>query len=273
MTTGLLQQLVLAGRSVGKQAVIVGAEHVSYSAALTLAHAGLRVVAMVTDLPRQQSYAAFHAAAVLRWAFPVLTSTAVTRLLGRPRLTGVEVRAADGREVVLAADTVVFTGDWIPDHELARRGGIELDPGTHGPAVDQGLRTSAAGVFAIGNLVHPVETADAVALEAAAAAEPVLEHLRGHRSWPGPGPAVVVEPPLAWIAPNRIRAEQPVAGRFAIWPRVFTGPVVLEVRQGARLLHAERRRRGLVPNRPTHLDGRWTAHVDRNGGSITVTAR
>jgi pyruvate/2-oxoglutarate dehydrogenase complex dihydrolipoamide dehydrogenase (E3) component len=255
--------------------VIVGAEHVSFSAALTLAHAGVRVVAMVTDLPRQQSYAAFHAAAVLRWAFPVLTGATVTRLLGRPRLAGVEVRAADGREGVLAADTVVFTGDWIPDHELARRGGLDLDAGTRGPAVDAGLRTSAEGVFAVGNLVHPVETADVVALEAAAAAEPVLEYLAGRSPWPRPGVPVTVQPPLAWVAPNRIDGARSLARpRFAVWPRAFAaGPVALEVRQGDRLLHRERRLRGLVPNRPARLDGGWTADVDPSAGPVTVTAR
>src|SRR5262249_58915473 len=41
MTTSTLQQLVhLRGRKVGRRAVIVGAEHVSFSAVATLAHGG-----------------------------------------------------------------------------------------------------------------------------------------------------------------------------------------------------------------------------------------
>ena len=44
--------------------------------------------------------------------------------------------AADGTTRRIACDTVVFTGDWIPDHELARAGGLALDPGTRGPHVD-----------------------------------------------------------------------------------------------------------------------------------------
>jgi flavin-dependent dehydrogenase len=43
MTTGTLQQLVyLKGRPVGERALIVGAEHVSFSALVTLGHAGAR---------------------------------------------------------------------------------------------------------------------------------------------------------------------------------------------------------------------------------------
>ena len=53
----------------------------------------------------------------------------------------------------------MFTGDWIPDHELARRAGLAMDPGTRGPVIDTTLETSAAGVFAAGNLVHAAEPA------------------------------------------------------------------------------------------------------------------
>lgn len=57
----------------------------------------------------------------------------------------------------IPCDAVVFTGDWIPDHELARVGGIPLEPGTR---VDIALRTERPGVFASGNVLDPVETAD-----------------------------------------------------------------------------------------------------------------
>ena len=63
-------------------------------------------------------------------------------------------------------EVVVFTGDWIPDHELARPAGLAMDPGTRGPAVDTRLETSAPGVFTAGNLVHAAETADIAALSA-----------------------------------------------------------------------------------------------------------
>ena len=50
-TTGSLQQLAMAGQRVGNRAVIVGAEHVSFSAILTLRHVGCTAVAMVTRSP------------------------------------------------------------------------------------------------------------------------------------------------------------------------------------------------------------------------------
>ena len=118
MTTGELQQRVyLHGQRLPGRAVIVGAEHVSFSAMVTLAHAGADVLALVTDQPRHQSFAAFALAAAVRWRAPVWASTAVRRIAGRDRLEGVELAdLRTGATRFIGCDTVVFTGDWIPDH-------------------------------------------------------------------------------------------------------------------------------------------------------------
>ncbi|MFD9167538.1 FAD-dependent oxidoreductase, partial [Streptomyces sp. NPDC059558] len=150
--------------------------------------------------------------------------TTVAELRGRGRLSGVAVRHEDGRSGVLACDTVVFTGDWIPDHELARRGGVALDPGTRGPAVDASFRTSVPGVFAVGNALHGVEPAATAAAAGAAAAVPVLARLSG-APWPEPGPPLAVRAPLLWVAPNRLTdlAGRPLLLRSG---ETLTHPVV-----------------------------------------------
>ena len=52
MTTSMLQQLVyLRHERPGRRAVVVGAEHVSFSALLTLSHGGARAVAMIDRAP------------------------------------------------------------------------------------------------------------------------------------------------------------------------------------------------------------------------------
>lgn len=119
------------------------------------------------------------------------------------------MRHEDGRTTTLACDTVVFTADWIPDHELARRGGLPLDPGTKGPAHDPAYRTREPGVFAVGNLLHGGESAATAAREGRAVTGPVLRHLAtgawrradrrspSRRRWDGsprtsPGPAAAV---------------------------------------------------------------------------------
>ncbi len=179
MTTGELQQRVYLGHErLAGRALVIGAEHVSFSAAVTLAHAGARVVALVTEYERQQSYAAFRVGAALRWRVPVWTACAVRRVIGRGRLAGVEVAdVRTGAARFVPCVTVVFTGDWIPDHELARLAGLAMDPGTRGPVVDTTLETSAAGVFAAGNLVHAAETADIAALSGRHAARHIAAFL------------------------------------------------------------------------------------------------
>jgi thioredoxin reductase len=281
MTTGELQQRVyLAGQRLPGRAVIVGAEHVSFSAMVTLAHAGARVIALVTDQPRHQSYAAFALGASLRWRVPVWTSTAVRRVAGRSRLVGIELaNVGTGATRFVACDTLVFTGDWIPDHELARRAGVVIDPGTRGPAVDTGLQTSVSQVFAAGNLVHAAETADIAALGGRHAARQIAAALQSA----APAPAVhargrdsvsiTVAPPLAWISPGVIRdpATLPPLGRFLLRSEVFARRARLEVRQGNTVLASTPAR--LVPGRPVHLGAGWLAGVEPAAGPVRVLLR
>ena len=173
LTTGSLQQLVMARHHVGTRAVIVGAEHVSFSAILTLAHIGCRSVAMVTSLPRHQSYAVLKLAAATRHRVPVLTGVDIAEIVGRRRVE--QVVLTDGRHI--DCDVVVFTGCWIPDHELARRSGLDMNAAIKGPTVDPTFRTSREGVFAIGNLVHEVAAADRCALDGKSVAAVVVASL------------------------------------------------------------------------------------------------
>jgi hypothetical protein len=180
-------------------------------------------------------------------------------------------------------EAVVFTGDWIPDHELARLAGLAMDPGTRGPAVDTTLATSLTGVFAAGNLVHAAETADIAALSGRHAARHIAALLAGEPAAGSPaafaasaaaagaGVAVLVEPPLRWISPNVIRmpAAPPPLGRFVLRSAGFRQGAWLEVRQGGRLLARSRQVR-LIPGRPVHLGADWLDRVDPAGGPVRV---
>jgi pyruvate/2-oxoglutarate dehydrogenase complex dihydrolipoamide dehydrogenase (E3) component len=276
MTTGELQQRVyLGGERIGGRALVVGAEHVSFSAAMTLEHAGADVVALVTERPRQQSYAAFRLGAAVRWHIPVWTSAAIGRITGRGQLRGVEVvDVTSGTVRFVACQTLVFTGDWIPDHELARTSGLAMDPGTRGPAVDTGLHTSVPGVFAAGNLVHAAETADIAALSGRHAARHLASSLRASAEAGPPPLPIVVEPPLTWISPNALRvpAAAPPLGRFSLRSTEFRRLARLEVRQDGHRLAVSGPVR-LIPGRPVHLPARWLTRVDPAGGRIAVAVR
>jgi thioredoxin reductase len=275
-TTGSLQQLVYArGASPGRRAVVVGAEHVSFSAAHTLMAAGAEVVAIVTEKLEDQTYPPFRLAVATLHGVPVLTRTRVSRIDGRRRVEGVEVTSLDGgRREVLACDSVVFTGDWIPDHEVARGAGIAIDTGTRGPSVDAALRTSRRGVFAAGNLLHGAAIADVAALEGLAAARGIAAFLE-RSDWPNEGSSLslAVEAPLAWIVPSLIAPSLPLPprGRFLFQTTEFLRDASVEVRQDGKLLYSERFRR-LVPNRTLELDGKWIAHARQDGGAVVARA-
>jgi hypothetical protein len=273
LTTGLLQQLVhLRGERVGGRALVVGAEHVSFSALLTLAQAGARVVGMVTDLPRHQSLALVRAGAALRYRTPIWTETAVAGIHGRPRVEEVElVELATGRTRRVACDTVVFTGDWIPDHELAVLGGAKLDPGTRGPRVDTELRTSRPGLFAAGNVLHGAEPADVAALSGRHAAVAVWRWLMDGGQWQHERVPVVCRPLLHWISPNCLShaGAAPPRGRFILRSSAFLTRPLIEVRQGEQLLWSERLSR-LVPGRSGALRSDWAPRAEVPGSPIEV---
>ncbi|MFI9741489.1 FAD-dependent oxidoreductase [Streptomyces sp. NPDC052494] len=267
LTTGELQQTVrlfgpggesVRGR-VGRRAVVVGGEPVARHAIRTLRAAGVEVAAVVTELPR---------AAPGFGAVPVLTRTVVAELLGRGRLTGVAVRGRDGRTSVLRCDTVVFTGDWIPDHELARARGLAPAPGTRGPVTDGAHRTVEPGVFAVGNLLHGVEPAQVAAAEGRAVAAAVLDTLAGLPA-PAAGVPVVTAGPVRWVTPGLLG---PAAVPLLVRPdRRLVRPVLTVAQEGAPL-RRERLRGELVPWRSVRLGPEWTRGVDPAGGPVVVGA-
>ncbi|MFH8483945.1 NAD(P)/FAD-dependent oxidoreductase [Streptomyces longisporoflavus] len=271
-TTGELQQAIhLHGQEIGSRAVVVGAEPVSYEALSALRRAGVRVAALVTEETRAQVGRARAAAARLGVAgVPLVTGAAVAELLGRGRLSGVRLRHRDGRQAVMACDTVVFTGDFIPDHELARRGGVFLDPGTRGPAVDGWFRTASPGIFAAGNGVHAAEPARVAAGEGERVAESVRGWLEG-AGWPADAVPVLADGPLRWVAPNRLTPGTAVP-RFVLRTTEPLIRPVLEVTQNGRRLHSERVRRRVLPNQGLYLGGGWAGRVDAEGGAVRMRA-
>jgi thioredoxin reductase len=274
MTTGTLQQLVyLQGLPAGKRALIVGAEHVSFSAVMTLAHGGARAVALTTTQPRHQSLAAFRLGARLRYGAPVWTRTRVSAIRGRPRVEEVELTdLSTGASRTVECDTVIFSDDWVPDNELAVIAGLELDPPTGAPVVDAALRASTAGVFAAGNLLHGAEQADVAALSGRHVARSVARYLQDG-DWPARRVAVLCETPLRWVSPNAVSgADPPPRGRFLLRASEFLRAPRIELTQGERTVWSRRVSR-VMPGRSTGLPHGWARDIDPAGEHVVCRLR
>lgn len=275
-TTGQLQNLVhLHNGLPGHRAVVVGGELVSWSAVLTLREAGTQTVLMTTQFPVPESYAAFNAAGRVALRIPVAVRTRVVRVIGKRRVEAVEIEHLDsGKRRTVDCDTIVFTGDWIPDHELARLAGIELDPGTLGPVTDSALRTSRPGMFAAGNLLHPVDTADIAALDGRHAASQVASWLAGQR----PDRRAVrlrAARPFRWVAPGLLRPGDPAParGRLLLWAEEFIRLPRVTATQDGRVIGMRRLPWPASPGRVFRVPWSILSSADPDGGEVTISLR
>ncbi|MEV4550768.1 NAD(P)/FAD-dependent oxidoreductase [Nonomuraea wenchangensis] len=274
-TTGQLQNLVhLHHREVGRRAVIVGAELVSWSAVLTLHEAGCRTVLMTSEYDKPEAYTAFRVPGRLAFGVLVRARTRVVAIHGKGRVTSVDIENLDtGQRHRVPCDTVITTGDWIPDHELARSGGLDLDEGTRGPRVDTSLATSVPGVFAAGNLLHPVDTADVAALDGRHVAAAVLGHLAGEPAPGGDGVPLVAEAPLRWVAPQLVRpgGPPPSRGKLLLWSDAFRTLPRVTATQDGRVLGRTRLPWPAAPGRVFRVPFSLVAGADPAGGPVRLT--
>ncbi|MCL2699660.1 MAG: FAD-dependent oxidoreductase, partial [Defluviitaleaceae bacterium] len=107
------------------------------------------------------------------YGIPLYLSHTVTAVEGRERVEGVwvsrvggDLKPIPGTEKLWECDTLLLSVGLIPENELSRAAGIELDPRTGGPIVYENRETSVPGIFGAGNAVHVHDLADFASAEA-----------------------------------------------------------------------------------------------------------
>lgn len=202
--TGALQSYAyLEHRRPFERPVIIGTELVALSAILTCRSLGAKPVAMIESGPRPTAPLAYFAYPRLT-GIPVLTQTKLIDIIGRPRVEAVRVKDRNGEERDITCDGVIFTGQFTPEAQAARLLGVEIDPATGGPAIDQFGRTSHPMIFAAGNVLHPVETAGWCYREGRAIARFMARDLKSGLPAAASALPLSAEGALRYVVPQRI---------------------------------------------------------------------
>jgi thioredoxin reductase len=205
MTTGQLQQLAARKGRIPdhmRSLVVVGTEHVAFSAMLTARQLGLSVRALVGEEDRVMSYAP------LAWLARVRgTEVAVGARIHSIKAAGGRVRAiriADAHgEREIGCDAILFSGKWLPEIAFLYGSPVEIDQRTNGPVIDQAMRTTCRGVFAAGNVLHGVESSGWCAVEGARAGAAVARYLRGEIEGAQGQVEFIQSPEIDFIVPQR----------------------------------------------------------------------
>lgn len=173
-TAGLAQRYVnLENFKPGSRVVILGSGDIGLIMARRLTLEGIKVVGVYELMPYANGLYRNIKNCLDDFGIPLHLSTTVTKIVGSKRVQAVEVSAVDenlkpipGTEEIIPCDTVLLSIGLIPGNELSKKAGIELNPITNGPKVDNALETSVKGIFACGNVLHVHDLVDQVTKEA-----------------------------------------------------------------------------------------------------------
>lgn len=173
ITAGTAQKFVnIRGDMPGKKIVILGSGDIGLIMARRMTLEGAEVKA-VCEIMKDSGGLTRNIVQCLRdFSIPLKLSHTVTEIHGHERVEGVTVAQVDGdmnpiegTEEYIECDTLMLSVGLIPENELSKRAGIEIDPKTKGPVVDENRQTTCEGIFACGNVVKVHELVDFVSEE------------------------------------------------------------------------------------------------------------
>ena len=186
-TAGLAQRLVnIDGYIPGKDIVIIGSGDIGLIMARRMTWVGCKVKAVVEIMPYPSGLTRNIVQCLRDFDIPLYLSCQTTNIFGNDRVEGVEVTPMAGGVLVpekkfrIDCDTVLLSVGLVPENELSREAGVELNGTTGGPQVDAALMTNVEGVFACGNVLHVHDLVDWVAEEARRAGIQAAAWLKGY---------------------------------------------------------------------------------------------
>lgn len=215
MSAGTAQRYInMEGYMVGKRVVILGSGDIGLIMARRMTLEGAKVLAVAELMPFSGGLTRNIVQCLDDFDIPLLLSHTVQEIRGKDRLEGVVISEVDenfkpipGTEETYECDTLLLSVGLIPENELSASAGIEIDPTTSGPIVNEAMETSVPGIFASGNVVHVHDLVDFVTAESRRAGENAAKYVLGLLQEDGPVQSTQAGAGVNYIVPHVIRTS------------------------------------------------------------------
>lgn len=186
-SAGTAQKFVnIEGYMPGREVVILGSGDIGLIMARRMTLEGAKVKAVCELMPYSGGLARNIEQCLNDFNIPLKLSHTVVQIHGKERVEGVTIAKVDeNRRPMLdtaefiPCDTLLLSVGLIPENELSLGAGIELDPITNGPVVDQDRQTGIEGIYSCGNVLHVHDLVDYVSEEAEIAGKSAAAYIRG----------------------------------------------------------------------------------------------
>ena len=189
MTAGTAQKYVnIDGYMPGHEVVILGSGDIGLIMARRMTLEGAKVKMVCELMPYSGGLTRNIVQCLDDFGIPLKLSTTVIATHGKDRLEGVTIAKVDdklqpipGTEEYISCDTLMLSVGLIPENELSKNSGLQLDSITNGPRVDEYRETEHAGVFACGNVLQVHDLVDYVTQESQIAGVGAAKFIKGEK--------------------------------------------------------------------------------------------
>ena len=173
-SAGTAQRLVnIEGYMPGREVVILGSGDIGLIMARRMTLEGAKVKVVAELLPYSGGLKRNIVQCLNDFGIPLKLSHTVVDIEGKEHVTAVtiaevgkDMKPIPGTEERYTCDTLLLSCGLIPENELSNKAGIQMNPITSGPIVNESLETNIPGVFACGNVLHVHDLVDYVSEEA-----------------------------------------------------------------------------------------------------------
>jgi len=227
-TAGTAQRYInIEGYIPGREVVVLGSGDIGMIMARRMTLEGAKVKVVLEIMPFSTGLIRNKVQCLDDFNIPLKFNHTITRIEGEKRVERVTIAQVDknlqaisGTEEEISCDTILLSVGLIPENELTGEVGIELDPVTRGPIVNENRETEIEGIFACGNVLHVHDLADFVTEEGEIVGRAVSEYLKRNRKFRSQSIKIIPGTNIGYVVPQHIDFIIPGRKKIKIFMRV-----------------------------------------------------